>query len=225
MPQHEIRRSIGSHRLRVTPGPECSQDGQTAPVEFVGAFDAPDLVGVRRAQFGALPDEPCAAFFLPTAPSRFVQSGLEQVGQRFEVARVVAGVVDHSFGQRPARPVGCLRPFLQMNLQEVFHQIGQSEFSETEQARSQHRVKNGVGHEAKRPPQQPQVVIGAVQDQFPPAQGVQQRHQVQRGQRVDQLIDTRQADLNEAKFFRIRMQAVGLRVEGHPVGRPNPRQP
>ena len=225
MSQDEIGRLVGSDRLVVTPVPELPQDGQTAPVEFIRAFDAPDLVGIRRSQFCALVHQPRAAFFLPGEAALFLQSGLEQVGQRFEVAGVVARVVDHSFGQWSARPVGLLRPLLQMNAQQLFHEIGQSEFNESEQSRGQHRVKNGFGHEVIGPSQQTQVVVGAVQNQFLPAQGLQQWREVHRRQRVNQHIGARQADLHETELFRVGVQTVGLGVQRQPVGRANARHP
>ena len=39
----------------------------------------------------------------------------------------------------------------------------------------------------------------------------------QRGEGVDQHIRAGEADLQQAQFFRIRVQAVGFRVEADPV--------
>jgi len=49
MAQDEVRRLVRLHRLAIAPVPKFAQDRQTAAVEFVRPFDAPDLVGVRHS--------------------------------------------------------------------------------------------------------------------------------------------------------------------------------
>ena len=60
--------------------------------------------------------------------------------------------------------------------------------------------------------QHAQVEVGAVHHQFGARQRVEQRRQVDVGQRIDQLVGSGQADLHQADLLVVAMQAVGLGV-------------
>ena len=85
------------------------------------------------------------------------------------------------------------------------------------QPRRPHRGEDRWRHEPGRGEHQPQVVVGAVHEQFLPLERLEQRRDFQRGEGVDQHIHAAEADLLQAQFFRIRVQAVGFRVEADPV--------
>ena len=88
------------------------------PSQQVAAFDAPDGIHVGRrvarvqSAMSRAQDSWCQAS-RPLA----CQFGLEAVGERLEVTRVVAGITFHPLGQRAQRPVGLLRPLLQLHAQ------------------------------------------------------------------------------------------------------------
>ena len=73
--------------------------------------------------------------------------------------------------------------------------------------------------------QQPQVVIRAVHDEFMRVQRAEQRGKIYSGQRINQPVAVGRADLDQADFFGIRVQAVGLGVERNPCRRAQFRQP
>ena len=72
MAHDEIGGAVGRYGFTVAPVPQLPQDCETATVEFVSAFDTPDLVGIDRLQAGALLDQPCATLFLPGEPRLFL---------------------------------------------------------------------------------------------------------------------------------------------------------
>jgi hypothetical protein len=56
-------------------------------------------------------------------------------------------------------------------------------------------------------------------DQFMTGQGIKDRVNVQADQRVNQIIARNSADLNQANFFGIGMEAVRLGIDRYPAGR------
>jgi len=68
--------------------------------------------------------------------------------------------------------------------------------------------------------QQAEVVVSAMHDQFVAGQGTEQRVEVDASERVNEPVAGNRADLNQADFFRVGVQAVRLRIHGHPGGCP-----
>jgi len=66
--------------------------------------------------------------------------------------------------------------------------------------------------------QQPQIVIRRVHDEFMGVKRVEKRIKIDSGQRINQPVAGHGADLDQADFFRVGVQAVGLGVERKPVG-------
>ena len=64
--------------------------------------------------------------------------------------------------------------------------------------------------------QQPQIVIRAVQDQFMASKRIEQRFKIYFRERIHQHIPGNRADLNQANFFGISMQAIGFRIHRDP---------
>ena len=128
--------------------------------------------------------------------------------------RVVPGVSLHSRRERAFGPIGLLRPLFQGHPQILLEQIGQSELAVPEQAACEHGVKNPVWHEPVVLAQEPQIIIGPVQNQPVQFEFRPQRGQRQRGQRVNQPVLPADADLKQAELFRVGMETVRLRVEG-----------
>ena len=80
------------------------------------------------------------------------------------------------------------------------------------------------GHKIEGLAQEPQVVVRTVEDDFVTVQHLEKRGEVERGKRIKQRVVPFDADLHQAQFLWIGVQAVRLRVEGDPRGRPQPGQ-
>jgi predicted metalloendopeptidase len=100
----------------------------------------------------------------------------------------------------------------------------ETKLAQAEKARGEHRVEDGARHEFVVLAQQAQVVIGAMHDQFVAGQRLKHWVEIEAGQRVNEPVAGNRADLNQADLLRISMQAVSLRIHGHPGGSPENRQ-
>ena len=111
---------------------QCHNSRRTASagrLSSVAAFNAPDGVQIRRAQPRRIVNEPGAGFLLPGEPVLLLEFRLQLVRERLKVMRVVARVTLHALGERPPRPVGFLRPFLQLHPQIMFNQMAQAKLA------------------------------------------------------------------------------------------------
>ena len=138
--------------------------------------------------------------------------------------RIVPGVTLHSLGQRTQGPIGFLRTLLQFDAEVFLDQVAEPKLPQAKQARGQHGIEDGAGHELVVLAQEPQVVVRAVHDQFVAGQGIKQRVEVKTGQRINEPVTGEGADLDQADLFRVGMQAVCLGVHRHPVCRAEDRQ-
>ncbi len=66
--------------------------------------------------------------------------------------------------------------------------------------------------------QKPQIIIRRVKNQFPAIKHVEQGIEVDGRERIYEVITIGGADLDEADFFRIGVETVGLGVERKPLG-------
>ena len=64
--------------------------------------------------------------------------------------------------------------------------------------------------------QQTQIIVSAVHDQFVPHQRVEQGIEIDRRQRVDEIVTGDRADLDQANLFRVGVQAVRLCIDSDP---------
>ena len=90
----------------------------------------------------------------------------------------------------------------------------QSDVPASQDLRRQHRVEDPLGLELIGAEQQAQVVIGAVQDQIARLQQPHQPRQVQRRQRINDPLALAHAKLDQADFFTVMVEAVGLGIHG-----------
>jgi hypothetical protein len=132
--------------------------------------------------------------------------------------RVVARVNFHSFRQRTPRPIGFLRTFVQLHAEKIFNEIAQAELPFAQKPRGEHRVKNRGRTELMMLFEQAQIVIRRVKNQFAAVEHVEQRVEVDFRERVHEFVAVGGADLDEADFFGIGVEAVGFGVEREPVG-------
>jgi hypothetical protein len=148
----------------------------------------------------------------------FLEFKLQPVRERFQIMRVVARVNFHPFGQRTPRPVGLLRTFVQLHAEKFFDERTQAELPFAQKPRGEHRVENRGRRELVMFFQQAQIVIRRVKNEFVGVEHVEQRIKIYFRERVNQHVAVGGADLDEADFFGIGVQAVGLGVEREPLG-------
>src|ERR1700719_3821086 len=127
--------------------------------------------------------------------------------------RVVDCIRHHLGWQRPPRPVRFLRSLGKIDVVKSFDQRGQTELANTNQASRDHCVKNLPRNKMKAPPQQSEIEIRTVQNDFLVRQRLAKRGKIDFFQRIDDKIPWRHADLQQAKLFSITMKTVGLGIE------------
>ena len=132
------------------------------------------------------------------------------------MAGVVTGVVLHALGEGTPSPVRFLWAFIEGKAEIFGHEVDEAELGVTEQAAGEHGVEDRAGDEVVVFAQEAEVVIGAVHDEFMRAESIEQRGEVEAGEGVDEFIDAGEADLEEADFFRVRMETVGFGIQGEP---------
>jgi hypothetical protein len=190
----------------------------------MASFDAPNDFRIGGADLRAIVNERITPFAVPFQAAFGAQVASEDVGQGFQIARVVARVVDHPGGERSLGPIGLLRPLLQSDAEIFGNEISEAKFPATEQPAGEHGVEDGCRHKAARFPQEPQVVIGAVQNQLVIMKDIESWLQLDWRERIEEFVLAFDADLNQAKFLWIGMEAVRLRIERNPFCGSHPRQ-
>lgn len=129
-----------------------------------------------------------------------------------------AGVLLHFFRQWTLRPIGLLRTFIQFDAEEFLDERAQAELALAQEPAGQHGIENRTRDKLVMFFEQAQIVIRAVHDEFVGVKGVEERVELDLGQGIHEAVLAGDADLDEANFFRIGMEAVRLGVERHPLG-------
>ena len=132
------------------------------------------------------------------------------------MARVVAGVLFHPFGERTARPIHFLRAFLELDAEMPFHQRAEAELFVTEQTGGGHGVEDFAGDEMERFTEHAQVVVRAMKDQLAITERVEQVGEVEPGERIDQKIACFEAKLQEAELLGIGVKTIGFGINRNP---------
>ena len=65
--------------------------------------------------------------------------------------------------------------------------------------------------------QQAEIKISPLQNQLLVLQGLVKRVKAETGQRINQRVESGQADLDQAQFFKITVKTVRLRIQGNTV--------
>ena len=121
--------------------------------------------------------------------------------------------------ERTKRPVGLLLSLGEVDAELLGDQCGVAVARGAGEPRRDHGVEDpGRGPEAETV-QHPQVEVGAVHHQLGSRQHIEQRSQIEVGQRIDQFVGVGQAHLYEAHLLVVAVQAVGLRVHADAVRR------
>ena len=202
--------------FRITPGPHFPEGGQPLPVQFAAALDAPGVLMACQMAFPGAFHGMSANFFKPAHASFFPEGGRQFVRHVQHVIYVVQGVGDHGRGKGAPRPVRLLGGFAQGDAVEVFHQGGQSELAEAQQARRRLRIPDHGGQRFPGVLKEAHVVVRAVHPDFRFFQPVVERPHVFDGERVDQAGTRFIRVLDQADFFLIAVQAVCLQIQDYP---------
>ena len=144
MTQNEIRRSVRGDGFLFPPTPDFPEYGESRTVEAVAAFQSPDQIRVGRPPLAAVAGQARAGFPLPAQAIPGFQIGFQTIGQRLQVMGVVARVGFHPFGQRPPRPIGFLRAFVEGHAKVFGHEMCETELAVSEQTAGQHGVEDGA---------------------------------------------------------------------------------
>ena len=72
-------------------------------------------------------DQSRAGFLMPREPVFGFELGFQFVRERLQIMRVVARINFHFFRQRPPRPIGFLRAFVQFHAEKFFHERNSSQ--------------------------------------------------------------------------------------------------
>src|ERR1043166_9319469 len=101
---------------------------------------------------------------------------------------VVQRVFHHTWGQRPDRPIGLLRMFLKLDIEETFDQRTQTELANPKQPRRNDCVKKSVGGKIQAAPEHSQIVIRSMENNFSRFQCPTQRLEIEVSKLVDDKI-------------------------------------
>ena len=200
--------------LALAPVPERAQDRGGASAQVGAAGDAPRLLGVFFLRDGRGKDRALARLLEPAPALQTAEFRLQDFRDAEEVVGVVHRVIDHLLRQRTQRPVGFLRSLRDLQAEVALEQRGEAELRDAAQARRDHRVEDAPGGHKAAATEQPQIVVHSVNDEFLPREGGEERLQRIPGERVDQQIVARHADLDEAELLEVAVEAVRLGIDG-----------
>jgi hypothetical protein len=144
-----------------------------------------------------------------------VQLIAEAIGDGLQIDSVVAGILEKVRGERPARPVGFLTVLVKNHAMHALNQSGQTEFLVTKKLGCDHCVEHFHGMKSEIATQHAQVVVGPVQQEDAVAESLHEGGEFKTGKGVHDKMIVGNGDLDEADFFKIMMQTVGLGVDGY----------
>jgi hypothetical protein len=110
-----------------------------------------------------------------------------------------------------------LGPFAEFDIEVLSYQSGQTKFADPEQACSNHRVENALRDKVQTPTEQSQIKIRSVQNNFFSLQRSTQRHQIDIGEWIDNVVPFCQADLEQTKLLSITMEAIRFGIDRHAI--------
>src|SRR6476469_6902560 len=123
---------------------------------------------------------------------------------------IVDCVFRHSSRQRTFCPIGFLRALRQFQTEIAFHPRSETKFANTKETRCNQRIENRVRAELQTEPQHSQIVIGAMQNNFPECERLAQWLQIETSQRIhNEVVVAAGADrgwqthLEQTKFLPI----------------------
>ena len=215
MAEDEKGRAIRGHGLIFAPTPDFAKDRAAAVGEAVAAFESP-RIGIGRPNDGAIANELGATLLKPRETAASFEFFAQDVGKRFEIARVVARVRFHARRERALGPVHFLRPFFERDAEKFLDKMTEAELRFAEEPRGDHGVEKPVGFEIVRALKEAKIVVGAVENEFVIAERVEKRVHVQTGERVDKFVAVFAADLQQAKLFGISVERIRFGIDGRP---------
>ncbi len=138
---------------------------------------------------------------------------LHSRGEGKKKVRVVFRVFLHRRWERTARPIRLLRTFGERDVEILLNERGETELLQAQHPRRDHRVEDIADGQVVGATEQPQIEIHSLEHNFPLGQRTAQGLQINRRQRINEMILTIKGQLNQTKLFKIAMQAVGLGID------------
>src|SRR5205085_2424299 len=160
------RRPVLLRRHRLAPAIQLPQRRQLARWQHLRTLDAEKRVRAApvRGPGPAQVLETGELLFGPREPLQSREAGAQRLAQRRQVLRVGGGVREHRGGQRPARPVGLLVLLGEPHAHVLFEQRGEPDRWLARELGGDTGVEQPARPEAVVAVQDPQVVVGIVED-------------------------------------------------------------
>ncbi len=115
-------------------------------------------------------------------------------------------------------------PLARVDAEVLLDQRREAEFRQPQHARGDHRVENFADIKIERASEQAQIEIHPLQHDLLLGERGAKRLQIDRRERIDQVILAVERELNEAELFKIAVQAVGLGIDRDALERAEPRK-
>ena len=218
------RRSIGLLRLAIPPMPDRAQDRTRSGGQRSAAGDPPGLIRIALSRNQGLLERALTRLAKPFHPPKRLHLLLHFRRQGEKKVRVVFRVFLHRRRERTARPVRFLRAFGERDVKILLDQRREAELLQSEHPRRDDRVEDLTDGKIIGATKQAQIEIHALEHNFPLGQRAAERLQIDRGQRIDQMILAVEGQLDEAKLFEIAVQTVGLGIDRDAVEPLHPRK-
>ncbi|MEO7724581.1 MAG: hypothetical protein ABIU29_07825, partial [Chthoniobacterales bacterium] len=101
---------------------------------------------------------------------------------------------------------------------------GEAEFLQAKHARSDHGIENLSHRQIEGAPEQTQIEVHSLQDNFAFSQRGAERLEIELGEGIDQDILPVESKLDEAQLLEVAVQTVGFGVDRDPLVFSKPRQ-
>jgi len=216
VPHHAEARAIQLGRDCVAPVHQLPQQGEAAPRQEPRTLDPEVGVTVRLERRPAQVLEPRELLLGPAQPVLVFERGAQLVAQCREVSGVGRRVVEHLGRQRPPRPVGSLVLLVELHGEVLLEQCRQPYRGLTEELRRDARVEQPPRAHPVVAVQDPQVVVGVVEDHLDRGIGEDraERRDVANGQWIDDGGFAPGRELDEVDAVDEAVEAGGLGING-----------
>ena len=193
--------------------PELPEEGPLLGGEGVRALDPPVGLGILGGGSEVLREEATALLGVPVEPALRGEVGLEEGHERVEVEDVGRGIGHEDRREGPAAPVGTLARLVERDAEPSREERREADLLLPEKLRGEHRVEDLARVEAVPAREEPQVVVGAVQEEAPVRKEAEEGSEVESGERIDEPRRAGPCELQETDLLEIVVEGVGLGVE------------
>lgn len=206
--------AVEAFGFEVTPVPEGAEEVEAYGAEVAAAVDAPEFVWVWRWAVEDGESGVFAGLEEPVGAAEFGEFGEEFVGERDDEVDVVEGVFDHAVGEGTAAPVGALGLFGEDDAEIGFDEVSEAELAFAAEASGDLGVEDSDGDVLERSAHEGHVEVSAVEPDVGTVEVGDEGGEVFDADGVDEDLAVADAHLDEAEFFAVGVEGIGLGVEG-----------